>query len=149
MMMIKFKFVKNSFFCKVGAWSKYQKFFHLHYFITLMNTRRTSRSHHIDDGTHLIVKDSSNCYYRNNHNSGLIQDDELIQPLNEIGPRKRRRKTVSHPLSSSILLLIIRLMILLILCLIVYYTFISIYPKPKQNEWERMWTNFLHWFIEP
>jgi ABC-type multidrug transport system permease subunit len=113
-----------------------------------MDKNRTSRSHrhHIDcsqqdDNSHLIAKDQSECYHRNNHNSGLIQHDELIKSTSEIVPRKRRVIPYHHrsqSLSSSTLLILIRLMILVIFSLIVYYIFLYIYSKPKQNGWERI-----------
>jgi hypothetical protein len=46
--------------------------------------------------------------------------------------------------SSSNLLILIRLIILLSFSLIIYYTFVYIYPKPKQNGWERL----IDWLIE-
>jgi hypothetical protein len=126
-----------------------------------MNTRRISRSHchHIDnimssdcsqkdDDSPLIVKDQSkNSYHQNNHNSGLIQHDEL----NKIGLRKRRTISNHHRLeslsSSTSLLILIRLIILLIFILIVYYTFVYIYSKPKQNKWERIWYTIIDWLM--
>jgi len=123
------------------------------FFITLMDKNRTARSHrhHID---HPMPSDcsqqddnlQSECYHRNNHNSGLIQHDELIKSTSEIVPRKRRVIPYHHrsrSLSSSTLLILIRLMILVIFSLIVYYIFLYIYPKPKQNGWERI----LDWFM--
>ncbi len=87
--------------------------------------------------------------HRNNHNSGLIHQDNLIKTPSEIGLQKRRPMiSHNHRPESSILLIIIRFIILLMLSLIIYYIFIYIYPKPKQNRWERVWYTIIDWLMD-
>ena len=83
-------------------------------------------------------------YERNNHNSRFIQHEDVIESNHDIHPRKRRRNFhchQHHTQSQSKLLLVIRLLIFLVLCLLVYYTFLSFYPKPKQTNWNRIWSS--------
>ena len=124
-----------------------------------MNKHRTSRSHrhHIDDAvssdcsqhSHLIVADRSECHHRNNHNSSLIQQDQLLKSTSKISLRKQRTNIPYHRSQSSLLssthLIIIRLIILLIICLIFYYIFISIYPKQEKTGWKRIWYIIIDW----
>lgn len=91
--------------------------------------------------------ENTDSYQRNNHNSRFVQQHEaLIEPTNDIHPRKRRRTSHCHYQyyqAQSKLLLVTRLLIFLVLCFLVYYTFISFYPKPKQTSWNRVWSSML------
>jgi hypothetical protein len=131
-----------------------------------MNKHHTSisrsRRNHIDSA---ISSDCSqqadepeceNHLHRNNHNSGLVQHDELPKSTGDIGLRKRRTLIPSnhhhYRSSSSIylnnnLLILIRLMILLFIGLTFYYIFAYIYFKPKKNGWERAWYAMTDWLV--
>ncbi len=94
---------------------------------------------------------TDNQLHRNNHNSDLMQYDQISKSVNEIPIRKRRKEYYHRsekkyslvPIYfNSILLILIRLMILFIAILMIsftfYYAFVYIYPKPKKTGWEKV-----------
>jgi hypothetical protein len=91
--------------------------------------------------------------HRNNHNSGLIQHDEVFKSINNATHRKRRpTKSSLIPIYiNNALLILIRLMILfitiLIISLLFYHAILYIYPLPKRNRWERVWYSIINWII--
>jgi hypothetical protein len=94
---------------------------------------------------------TDNDLHRNNHNSDLMQYDQVSKSLNEIPIRKRRKgyyhrsekKCSLVPIYvNKILLILIRLMLLFITVLMIsftfYYAIVYIYPKPKKTGWEKI-----------
>ena len=121
---------------------------------------RDERALHINDAEPFYETN------RNNHNSSSVARNE-VNSANERALHRKRRPTVSsyrndpsHRSSSrqlallpmyinNLLLVLIRLMILLIVGLIIgftcYYAFISMYPKPKSNQWKQVWYSIIDW----
>jgi len=100
---------------------------------------------------------TDNNQHQNNHNSDLIQYDEVSKSRNDIPHRKRRyeydyrsnKKFSLLPIYiNNTLLILIHLMILFIIVLIIsltfYYPILYIYSKPKKNRWEQI----IHWFYQ-
>jgi hypothetical protein len=92
--------------------------------------------------------------HRNNHNSNLIQYDQLLKSI----PSRKRQNQYYYQSDkkfslvtiyiNNILLILIRLMILFIAILIISFTFYSIiiyfYSKPKMTGWK--W--IIDWFYQ-